>query len=134
MAKFGKDIDPNVGVKFGYGQDPTKGGRKKKIYTILKDKGFSKDDVTTAFTEMLFYSIEELKDVAQDNSKPIIMKIVATALRDAYVKGDYKKARDIIEQVIGRALQRTELTGKEGDAIRFILPSTSDDLTSDEIK
>ena len=121
-------------VKFGYGQDPTKGGRKKKIYTILKDKGFSKDDVTTAFTEMLFYSIEELKDVAQDNSKPIIMKIVATALRDAYVKGDYKKARDIIEQVIGRALQRTELTGKEGEAIRFILPSTSDDLTSDEIK
>lgn len=121
-------------VKFGYGQDPTKGGRKKKIYTILKDKGFSKDDVVTAFTEMLFYSIEELKDVAQDNSKPIIMKIVATALRDAYVKGDYKKARDIIEQVIGRALQRTELTGKEGEAIRFILPSTSDDLTSDEIK
>ena len=121
-------------VKFGSGQPTNLGGRKKKIYTILKDKGFSKDDVTTAFTEMLFYSIEELKDVAQDNSKPIIMKIVATALRDAYVKGDYKKARDIIEQVIGRALQRTELTGKEGDAIRFILPSTSDDLTSDEIK
>ena len=121
-------------VKFGSGQPTNLGGRKKKIYTILKDKGFSKDDVTTAFTEMLFYSIEELKDVAQDNSKPIIMKIVATALRDAYIKGDYKKARDIIEQVIGRALQRTELTGKEGEAIRFILPSTSHDLTSDEIK
>ena len=130
----GEHLKGKGGVKFGYGQDPTNGGRKKKIYTILKDKGFSKDDVTTAFTEMLFYSIEELKDVAQDNSKPIIMKIVATALRDAYVKGDYKKARDIIEQVIGRALQRTELTGKEGEAIRFILPSTSDDLTSDEIK
>ena len=128
IKEYGKD------TRFGYGQDPTKGGRKKKIYTILKDKGFSKDDVVTAFTEMLFYSIEELKEVAQDNSKPVIMKIVATALRDAYVKGDYKKARDIIEQVIGRALQRTELTGKEGDAIRFILPSTSDDLTSDEIK
>ena len=130
----GEHLKGKGGVKFGYGQDPTNGGRKKKIYTILKDKGFSKDDVTTAFTEMLFYSIDELKDVAQDNSKPIIMKIVATALRDAYVKGDYKKARDIIEQVIGRALQRTELTGKEGEAIRFILPSTSDDLTSDEIK
>lgn len=121
-------------VKFGSGQPTNLGGRKKKIYTILKDKGFSKDDVTTAFTEMLFYSIDELKDVAQDSSKPIIMKIVATALRDAYVKGDYKKARDIIEQVIGKALQRQELTGKEGEAIRFILPSKADNLESDEIK
>ena len=102
------------GVKFGSGQDPTKGGRKKKIYTVLKDKGYSKDDVITAFTEMLFYSLDELKEVAQDKTKPIIMGIVATALRDAYIQGDYKKGKDIIEQVIGRALQRQELTGKDG--------------------
>lgn len=101
-------------VKFGSGQDPTKGGRKKKIYTVLKDKGYSKDDVITAFTEMLFYSLDELKEVAQDKTKPIIMGIVATALRDAYIQGDYKKGKDIIEQVIGRALQRQELTGKDG--------------------
>ena len=106
-------------VKFGSGQDPTKGGRKKKIYTILKDKGYSKDDVITAFTEMLFYSIDELKEVAQDKSKPIIMGIVATALKDAYIQGDYKKGKDIIEQVIGRALQRTELTGKDGDELKM---------------
>ena len=121
-------------VKFGSGQDPTKGGRPKKIYTILKDKGYSKDDVITAFTEMLFYSIEELKEVANDPSKPIIMKIVATALRDAFVQGDYKKGKDIIEQVIGRALQRTEITGKDGDGIKFVLPKPTEDLTSDEIK
>lgn len=37
MAKFGKDIDPNVGVKFGSGQDPTKGGRKPSIRNQLKE-------------------------------------------------------------------------------------------------
>ena len=37
MAKFGKDIDPNVGVKFGEGQDPTKGGRKPSIKKQLKE-------------------------------------------------------------------------------------------------
>ena len=123
------------GVKFGSGQPTNLGGRKKKIYTILKDKGFSKDDVITAFTEMLFYSIDELKEVAQDKTKPIIMGIVATALRDAYIEGDYKKGKDIIEQVIGRALQRTELTGKDGKDITFVLPNMNDvDLTNDEIK
>jgi|13_taG_2_1085334.scaffolds.fasta_scaffold135460_2 hypothetical protein len=110
-----KDIyKDGVNTQFGNGQDPTKGGRKKKIYTILKDKGYSKDDVVTSFTEMLFYSIDELKEVAQDRTKPIIMGIVATALRDAYIDGDYKKGKDIIEQVIGRALQRQEITGKDG--------------------
>jgi len=108
IKEYGKD------TRFGSGQDPTKGGRKKKIYTVLKDKGYSKDDVITAFTEMLFYSLDELKEVAQDKTKPIIMGIVATALRDAYIQGDYKKGKDIIEQVIGRALQRQELTGKDG--------------------
>jgi hypothetical protein len=110
----GEHLKGKGGVKFGSGQDPTKGGRKKKIYTVLKDKGYSKDDVITAFTEMLFYSLDELKEVAQDKTKPIIMGIVATALRDAYIQGDYKKGKDIIEQVIGRALQRQELTGKDG--------------------
>lgn len=114
----GENLKGKGGVKFGSGQDPTKGGRKKKIYTILKEKGYGKDDVVTVFAEMLYYNIDELKEVAQDKTKPIIMGIAATALRDAYISGDYKKVKDIIEQVIGRALQRNELTGKDGEPLK----------------
>ena len=121
------------GVRFGSGQDATKGGRKKNIYTILKDKGFTKDDVATAFTEMLFYTIKELEEVAKDATKPVIMKIVATSLRAAYVEGDYKKGQQIIEQVIGRALQKNEVTGKDGSQINFVVALPSKDITSDEI-
>ena len=130
---FVKGKSGNESTQFGKGQPTNLGGRKKKIYTVLKEKGYNKDDVVTAFTEMLFYSIDELKDVAQDKSKPIIMGIVATALREAYLQGDYKKGKDIIEQVIGRPLQRQELTGKEGQPIKFVLPSLEDDLEDDEI-
>lgn len=130
---FVKGKSGNESTQFGKGQPTNLGGRKKKIYTVLKEKGFSKDDVVTAFTEMLFYSIDELKTVAQDKSKPIIMGIVATALKEAYLQGDYKKGKDIIEQVIGRPLQRQELTGKEGQPIKFVLPSLDDDLEDDEI-
>lgn len=129
----GEHLKGKGGLKFGSGQPTNLGGRKKKIYTVLKEKGYNKDDVVTAFTEMLFYSIDELKDVAQDKSKPIIMGIVATALKEAYLQGDYKKGKDIIEQVIGRPLQRQELTGKEGQPIKFVLPSLEDDLEDDEI-
>lgn len=127
---FKKGQSGNEATQFGSGQDATKGGRKKKIYTILKEKGYGKDDVVTVFAEMLYYSIDELKEVAQDKTKPIIMGIVATALRDAYISGDYKKVKDIIEQVIGRALQRTELTGKDG---ADLLPTVNyDNLSLDE--
>jgi len=123
----------NRGVKFGSGQDNTKGGRKKGIYRILKDKGFSKEDVTKAFTEMLFYTIKELEEVVKDPEKPVIMLIVATSLRAAYVEGDYKKGQQIIEQVIGRALQRTELTGEMKNSINFVIAESDTNIESDEI-
>ena len=37
------------------------GGRKKKIYTILKEKGYSKDDINTCFGELMFYWYSSVK-------------------------------------------------------------------------
>ena len=121
------------GVKFGSGQPTNLGGRKKGIYTILKDKGFAKADVTKAFTEMLFYNIDELNEVLDDKTKPIIMLLVASSLKAAFEEGDYKKGQQIIEQVIGRALQRTELTGKMENSINFVVAGADTNIESDEI-
>lgn len=97
------------GVKFGQGQDPTKGGRPKKIYTILKEKGYSKDDVRTAFGELAWYTLDELKKVHKDKKMPIITRIVANQFYLALMSGNWNKVKEILEHVIGKPNQKMDL-------------------------
>lgn len=83
-------------------------GRKKKIYTVLKEKGYSKDDITTAFGELAFYSEKELDDIINKKDVPIITKIVAKTMQRAYKDSDYSRIKEILEHVIGKPLQKVE--------------------------
>ena len=101
--------NPNLkdsAVKFGSGQDPTRGGRPKKIYTILKEKGYSKDDVKTAFGELTWYTLKELKNVHTDEEKPVILRIIANQMFQALKKGDWTKIKEIMEHTIGKPVQK----------------------------
>ena len=73
-------------------------------------------------------AVDDIENIALDFAESQLHKQIQggnTAATIFYLKTKGKK-RGYVE--------RQEITGKEGDAIRFILPSTSDDLTSDEIK
>lgn len=100
--------NPNIkdyAVKFGSGQDPRKGGRKKKIYTILKEKGYSGDDIRTAFGELAWYTLKELEEVNEDEKKPLIMRTISNQMILAFKKGDWTKIKEIIEHTIGKPTQ-----------------------------
>lgn len=104
--------NPNIkdhAVKFGSGQDPTKGGRPKKIYTILKEKGFSKDDIRTAFGELAWYNLDELKAVHKDKKMPVITRIVANQFYLALKDGNWNKVKEILEHTIGKPNQKMDL-------------------------
>lgn len=134
MSGAGNPNIKKIGVKFGSGQDPTKGGRKKKIYTILKEKGFGKDDITTAFGELAFYTLPELQKVYNDDKMPIITRIIATQFYTALKKSDWGRIKEILEHVIGKPNQKTELNANvhlsQMDLIEFGLPG--DNLDEDE--
>nr|OQX98389.1 MAG: hypothetical protein B6I27_02675 [Erwiniaceae bacterium 4572_131] len=85
-----------------------KKGRPKKIYTILKNKGFSKDDITTAFKELSFYKLSELKKLFEDDNIPVILRIAANQFKEALQKGDMNKVKEMLEHVIGKPLQKSE--------------------------
>ena len=103
-----KNINGNDGVRFGEGQKQGN-GRKKKIYTILKEKGFSADDIKTAFGEMAFYTLSELKSVYDDETKPVIARIVANQFFQALKKSDWAKIKEILEHVIGKPTQISQV-------------------------
>jgi hypothetical protein len=94
-------------------------GRKKKIYNVIKSMGYSADDIRTAFGELAFYSLKELKKIHDDESKPIITRIIANQFFLALKKGDWTKIREILEHVVGKPQaiiginQKTEISVNE---------------------
>ena len=84
-------------------------GRKKKIYTILKEKGFSADDIRTAFGEMAFYTLDELKEVHKDETKPVITRIVANQFYLSLKDGDWTKVKEILLHVMGMPKQEMKV-------------------------
>ena len=107
---FGNNINTN-----GLDKNPdniNKDGRPKKIYTILKEKGFCSDDIKTAFGEISWYDEKELRGVRQDEKKPIIVRIIANQLMYALGNNDWNKIREIIEHLIGKPNQPLEHKGE----------------------
>ena len=100
--------DPNANTN-GFKQNPQNigKGRKKKIYTVIKEMGYSADDIKTAFGELAFYTLDELKKVYEDESKPIITRIIANQFFTALKKSDWNKIKEILEHVIGKAQSTT---------------------------
>jgi hypothetical protein len=107
------------GVKFGSGQDATKGGRKKKLYNSLKsDLGYSADDIRDAFKDIALSDRQDIEKLMKDKDAPAILLVIARAFQVAVNKGDYRQIKEIMEHVLGRPVQTTnmDLTTK-GEAI-----------------
>lgn len=88
MTKFKKGN--TKGRKFSSENQPSANGRRRNVYTVLKDKGYSTNDISTAAGEMAFYTESEAREVATDTSAPIIIRIMAhnylNALSTGYIK------------------------------------------------
>ena len=104
LAEAGKN------TRFGNGQDTSRGGRKKKIYTILKEKGYGKQDIKTAMKELAFYTKDELTDVTNNEDLPVIARIVSNQFLSALKDNNWTKIKEILEHVIGKPNQKAEVT------------------------
>lgn len=92
------------------GETGNPNGRPKKIYTVLKQSGFSKDDVRDAFEEIGWQSIDELKEIENDPTKPAILKVIAKAFIRGAEKGDFRYVSEILQHVVGKPKETVEQT------------------------
>lgn len=110
-----------------------KSGRPKKIYTILKEKGYCKDDITLAFGELAFYNESELNDLLETEA-PIITKIVAKTLLKAFDDANYSLIREILEHVIGKPLIKTEQKITDTTGVKVYVNSKEEKKKLDKFK
>jgi len=86
-------------------------GRPLKIYTVLKKKGYSKDDIGACFGELLYYSKDELGELILKNKVPAITLIIAKHLMNAIEHGMYEKGvMDMLNRFSGMPTQKIEVS------------------------
>lgn len=124
MPKGENLVNNNLGNRFGEGQVTNNGGRKKKIFTILKERGYGADDIKTAILEMAFSNLAELKAIHADESKPVILRIIANQFEAAFKNSDYKKINDLMQHVLGLPKQAISMSseGHDKPVTIFYLP------------
>lgn len=84
-------------------------GRPKKILSIIKDHGFSKDDLRTAIETLAWQTEDEINQILADELKPIILHVVARAYLTGAKSGDFVRVKELVEYIIGKPTQHLEL-------------------------
>jgi len=123
MSKFGKDIDPNVGVKFGQGQDPTKGGRKPSIRKQLSELLEKDGKITIPAKQIAKVNDDGSVTIVLPTQMQMAMKLVSWAMQN---KGSesLKAIQMIMEQIDGKPKQEIEQT----------VPQLTPQLTPEKMK
>ena len=109
---------PNDDTQFKPGESGNPNGRPKKIYTLLKQSGYSKDDIRDAFEELGWHSLEDIQEVLDDPKKPAILKVIARAFLRGAEKGDFRYVSEIITHAIGKPKEQVDVTSG-GDPLKF---------------
>ena len=94
--------------RFSKGESGNPAGRPKRIYTVLKESGYTKDDIRDAFEEIGWQTIDDLEAIAADPGKPAILKVIAQAFISGAKKGDFRYVSEILQHVMGKPKETVE--------------------------
>lgn len=109
---------PNKATQFKKGQSGNPAGQPPKQLTLilkeLKSKGYEEVkpvNVKEAYQLLLGLPMSEIIDIASDESKPIILQIVA---RELIGKNANFMLSEMLDRSQGKSTQKQEITGKDG--------------------
>jgi hypothetical protein len=115
MAKKKKEdfIKSGKNTQFGApgGNDPRRGGRKKKLKNVLKHEGYATDDIRRATLILASMNESDLDLIVKDKSRPSIFRIAGGAFLRALKKpgADLRLVKELID--LSGATQKNEDSG-----------------------
>lgn len=112
---------------FKPGPDPRRNvsGRPKKIYTVLKESGYTKDDITSAFAEIGWQTMDQLDEILENTKAPALPKLIAKAFKRGVEKGDFRYISEIIQHAIGKPKEQTENKHLHKILVEYVNPNNT---------
>jgi hypothetical protein len=134
-----------VGKRFGEGQDPTLGGRKKsyvnqvwELMGITKDEDkiilMSKEDKYKFIQNLFDMPLEELEKLANNTKLPVFVVTVIRALIADIADGKTFTMQQFFDRFYGKAHQSMELSGDAQQPVVHVIAIQPKDITSDKIE
>ncbi len=111
-----KGDHPNqIESQFKPGQIGNPEGRPPEA--ALELRNYTKKEVQEVFAKIMRMKGDEVMRVRDSQDSTILESAVASVLLRARAKGDHRGLDILIDRVIGKVPQKTELTGADGEAL-----------------
>ena len=99
LKPFPKGYDPRRNLK----------GRPRLYISKLKEGGYSQSEVTDCLLVMLSMTIDQLKEVHDNQEATVLEKTVANALVASYKKGSLYSVETLLTRACGSPKQSTDM-------------------------
>jgi len=139
MSKGNKGIEPKDGeaTQFKKGESGNKWGRPPRLVSqILRDvkddgmEAVTASQVSDVISVLLNYSVEQVKKIAEDKTLPILIQRTARRFAGASDKDWDAVVEKALDRAHGKSTNRHEISGKDGDPIKFEGVSLEDKLAA----
>jgi hypothetical protein len=86
-------------------------GRPKKFTTLLKEQGYKASEINDTIQSMLVLTLDELKDVHEDEQCTILEKTIANALFKSWKRGSLYSIDTLLSRAFGKPKEQVSLDG-----------------------
>jgi len=94
---------------FVKGQSGNPNGRPRKFVSTLKSMGYKNSEVADAIQNLLAMTIDELKEVYQNQESTVLEKTVAGAIKKSIEKGDLQSIEVLLSRVFGKPKESVKI-------------------------
>ena len=95
-------------------------GLKKSLYTLSKDLGYSKSDISNVFLDLSLRKVPELEKIRDSPDTEALMRTVASHIINGLKNGDFRIEK-ILDHAIGKPQQSITHEGIEEPVKQVII-------------
>jgi len=113
----------------GYDARREGNGRPRKWVSTLFEQGYKNSEVADTIQVLMSMTLQELKDVYQDENSTVLEKTVAGAIRKSIEKGTLYSLDLLWNRVYGKPKEQMDLNASGGMEIKVVYSDGSNDRT-----
>ena len=95
-------------------------GRPRKFISQLKDQGYKASEVNDAIQVLMSMTIDELKDVYNNQKATVLEKTIAAAIRKSIEKGSLYSIETLLTRVYGKPKEQVDVNASGGLQIQVV--------------